>query len=217
MPIATLNTQSVGVIQAKPLTPEAFAPYGGVISSKHQLQTMKVLSANYGTAKKLFKVSPCENNFANAPSGVPSTPNFNMFRCSPPDHLIKYNVNGTKGKAQYHSTVLERHPFSTQTFLPMGRNKDAQAYLIIVAKNRAGDNLPDVNKIEAFIASGDQAVTYGAATWHAPMVALGETVDFGVFINENGQPGEDVEETYFEPGYEVEFQLNDESAVKSKL
>lgn len=214
MPLATLDS-NIPVVKATPLTPEAFAEYGGVISAREQLKTMKVLSANYGTAKKLFKVSPVVNNFDKCPSGVASTPNFNMFQCSPPNHLLKYNVNGKKGVTQYHSTVLERHPFSTQTFLPMGRDRNATAYLVIVAKNRA-DGLPDVNTVQAFVCRGDQAVTYGAGTWHAPMVALGDTCDFGVFINENGQGDEDCQETYFKPGFTVEFELNDET-VRSKL
>lgn len=215
MPLATLDSSNAKTIKATPLTPEAFAEFGGVISSAHQLKTHKIISANYGTAKKLFRVSPVQNNFHIAPSGVASTPNFNLFRCSPPDHILEYNVDGVKGKTRYVSTVLERHPFSSQTFLPMGRHKDAKAYIVIVAKNRP-DGLPDMDTVQAFIARGDQAVTYGAATWHAPMVALGDTCDFGVFINENGQPNEDVQETYFEPGIKIEFDVSEEP-VKSKL
>ncbi|CAN6669375.1 ureidoglycolate lyase [Trichomonascus vanleenenianus] len=214
MVLATLDTTNVPVIRAKPLTPEAFAPYGGVISSKHQMQTMEVLSANYGTAKKLFKVTPVINNFANCPSGKPSSGNFNMFRCSPPNHLLTYNADGIKNNTKYHSTVLERHPFSTQTFLPMGRDKNAKAYIVIVAKNRP-DGLPDINSLEAFVANGDQAVTYGPGTWHAPMVAIGETVDFGVFIHENGQAEEDCQETYFKPGFTIQFDNSD--SIPSKL
>lgn len=33
---------------------------------------------------------------------------------------------------------------------------------------------PDLRGLKAFIARGDQAVTYGAGTWHAPMIVLGE-------------------------------------------
>lgn len=215
MPIATLNSSEVKPVKATPLSPESFAEFGGVISSSHQLNTHPVTSANYGTAKKLFRVSPIVNNFDKCPSRVSSTPNFNLFRCSPPDHILEYNVNGIEGNTRYLATVLERHPFSTQTFLPMGRDKDAKAYIVIVAKNRS-DGLPDMNTVQAFVARGDQAVTYGAGTWHAPMVVLGDTVDFAVFINENGQPNEDVQETYFEPGINIEFDCSD-STLKSKL
>jgi ureidoglycolate lyase len=39
------------------------------------------------------------------------------------------------------------------------------------------------------------------------MVALGETVDFGVFIHENGIPNEDCQETYIYPGMTIEMGL----------
>ena len=45
---------------------------------------------------------------------------------------------------------------------------------------------PDLANLKAFVARGDQAVTYGVGTWHAPMIVLGKRrVDFVVtqFIN----------------------------------
>lgn len=54
---------------------------------------------------------------------------------------------------------------------------------------------PDLSKLKAFIARGDQAVTYGAATWHAPMVALGEKeIEFVVVQYANGRALDDVQE-----------------------
>lgn len=204
MPLKTFETTEIPTIVAQKLTPEAFSSFGGVISSPHQLASVKSASANYGTAVKLFKVSPIVNNYTAAPSHQSSSANFNLFRCSPPDHLIKYEANGDKNV--YTMKVLERHPFSTQTFLPMGISKDQIAYMVIVAKT-GSDGLPDPSTLQAFLANGNQAVTYGVATWHAPMVALNETVDFAVLIHENGVPDEDCQETYFDPGVSIEFSL----------
>ena len=159
-PIATLDYTNGDSIVAEPLTPEAFKEFGGVISTRHQLKSSNVTSANYGTAQKIFQITPVINNYANSSSGrVPNTGNFNMFRCSPPPSLQRSKT----GKTIYFSKVLERHPYSTQTFLPMGRPQSEVAYAVIVAKNDIDtkDKLPDLSSVRAFVANGDQAVTYG--------------------------------------------------------
>ncbi|KAG5362283.1 Ureidoglycolate lyase [Yarrowia sp. C11] len=196
MPLATLQvgTRSVPV---KPLTIDNFSPFGGVMSLADQQQPGDV-GANYGTATKIKGVSPVTNNFAYAPSKQPASSIWYGFRCSPPNHL----TTTKNSQSTYTCKVLERHPFSTQTFVPMGRDKDDQAYLVIVAKTGT-DGLPDINTLEAFEARGDQAVTYGVATWHAPMVVLHKPIDFGVFIHENSVPEENCQEVYFEPGVQL--------------
>lgn len=193
MVLATIKTDKK--IVAEPLTPDNFAPFGGVISSSHQLEKVQSSSANYGTATKLYKVSPVTNNYEKAPSHEPATCNWNMFRCTPPTHLINGNI--------YHSKVLERHPYSTQTFVPMGRPRSEVAYMVIVAPTKE-DGLPDVDGVKAFTVKGDQAVTYGVATWHAPMIALGDITDFAVLIHENGVADEDCQEVYLDE-LDVEF------------
>ncbi len=209
MVLKTFKLSDSPEITVEPLTPDSFAPYGGVISADHQIKNtnLKSNSANYGTAIKILKVSPIINNYENAPSGNKASANWNIFRCSPPNHILKYNVDGINGRTQYYSKVLERHPYSTQTFLPMGRNKNDLAYLVIVASND-NEGLPDPTSVKAFIAKGNQAVTYNVATWHAPMIALIDTLDFGVLIHENNVNEEDCQECYFDPGFTVTFDLN---------
>lgn len=49
--------------------------------------------------------------------------------------------------------------------------------------------MPDLKNLRAFVANGSQAVTYGAGTWHAPMIVVGDRpIDFVVvqFANEAG-------------------------------
>lgn len=59
--------------------------------------------------------------------------------------------------------------------------------------------MPDLENIRAFIARGDQAVTYGPGTWHAPMVVLGKKeVDFVVVQYVNGIGLEDCQEAVLE-------------------
>jgi ureidoglycolate lyase len=158
MVLKTFETQGIAPITAKPLTPSSFAEFGSIISANHQINGDTTSSANYGTAVKVHKVSKVVNNFENAPSGSPATANWNIFRCSPPLHLLKILEGGNRA---YLSKVLERHPFSTQTFLPMGAEKGNDvAYIVICAKTDPKDGLPDPNTVEAFTCRGDQAVTY---------------------------------------------------------
>jgi ureidoglycolate lyase len=137
MVLAELSVEGQTIhVEAKILTPERFAPYGGILSFEDQKGTVEKQAANYGTAVKLFKVSPVVNNYANAKSGKSSTANWNIFHCSPPNHLIT-SVSGSASQ-RYLSKVLERHPYSTQTFIPMGRNCSEISYMVIVARTRQG-------------------------------------------------------------------------------
>ncbi|CAH2353821.1 ureidoglycolate lyase [[Candida] railenensis] len=218
MPLKTYEVSSYPSIVAKPLTPESFAKYGGVISADHQIKAVKSSAANYGTAVKMHKVAPIVNNFAKSPSGKPATANWNIFRCSAPKHLIKSSVSSSTDKT-YTSKVLERHPFSTQTFIPMGQNLNKISFLVIVAKtdySTSPDDLPDPSQVEAFICKGNQSITYGAGTWHAPMVVVDENIpyiDFAVFIHENGVDDEDCQECYFNPGYTIEYKVDGASKL----
>lgn len=189
-------------IVAEPISPENFAKFGGVISSSHQLSTVQASSANYGTAIKLFKVSPIEKNSADA------TANFNLFRCSPPLHLIDDHRNEDEGLT-YTMNVLERHPLSSQTFIPMGRSRNEVSYMVIVAPSdpNSPQSLPLIDQSEAFVVRGDQAVTYGVGTWHAPMIALGDITDFAVLIHETGDNSRDTEEVSIE-SMKVEFSVS---------
>lgn len=92
----------------------------------------------------------------------------------------------------------------------MGQDLHKVSYLVIVAKldDSTKEKLPDPSLIRAFICKGNQSVTYGMETWHAPMVVIDETVpyiDYAVFIHENGVEDEDVQECYFEPGFQIVY------------
>lgn len=216
MVLKTFDISGAPAVEAVPLTPENFAPYGGVISADHQIQNVQSSAANYGTAKKIHKVAPIVNNYNKCPSRNPATANWNIFRCTAPKHLIETSNNGSS--KTYKAKVLERHPFSTQTFLPLGQHLSKKSYIVIVAKTDESNpnKLPDPTQLKAFICKGNQAITYGAATWHAPMVVIDEDVpyiDFAVFIHENGVADEDCQECYFEPGYNVRYNITSDSKL----
>lgn len=84
-------------------------------------------------------------------------------------------------------SVLERHPHSFQTFIPL----DASRYLVCVAPGGDGD-LPAIDGLRAFIASAGTGITYRANVWHHPMMALDRAAQFAVWMWRSG--GDDDEE-----------------------
>ena len=225
-------------VTASVLTPSAFAAFGSVIENprpdlhptsftRSDSLPYEPISANQGTAIKYQHVTRMVNLYdQGAPSGCHGEAVMNMFVCA----ARKLDPPGT-----FPVTILERHPFTTQTFIPLSADS-AKTYLVIVAPSippqtvdsefpvpnaRAasqgvsaarnaqpphaplpGRGLPDLRNLKAFLATAGQAVTYGAGTWHAPMVALGPegtTVDFVVVQFANGVPIEDCQEVVFAP------------------
>ena len=64
-----------------------------------------------------------------------------------------------------HVTMLERHPLSSQLFMPLTSNP----YLVVVATKGELINPEDVS---VFICSEGQGVNYHAGTWHHPLLTL---------------------------------------------
>ena len=172
-------------IRATILRRETFEPYGSIISPAEEIATYNSSNgvaennANQGTAIKLLSISQVQN------SSCAVIPHLNLFRCKSrgliyPDREFAIAVS-----------LLEKHPQSSQTFIPMGTSRDEIAYIVVVALAASNDmSKPDLSTIKAFACKGNQAVTYGAGVWHAPMIAVSERseysyVDFAVLIYEN--------------------------------
>lgn len=229
------------------LNPAAFAPFGEVIQNPctHDGEpTLETVEANQGSATKWLDVSHVDN-FYNAPFNCRENAKcvMNMFVCRP---------RQLKDGRLFKVGIMERHPYTPQTFIPMGPSREDKetAYLVIVAPSKPGigwryhdadgssrdeheikheeaqyllmyakqeqqrlellrqqapgspppkaSGPPDLQNLQAFIARGDQAVTYGAGTWHAPMVVLGEReVEFVVVQYANGVADDDCQEVEF--------------------
>lgn len=219
--VGNLNVQ----IKAERLTREAFAPFGEVIAnprpdlhptafaSQGDAATGTLpfngVSANQGSAIQYRNVSLPRNLYDQAPSGKGGQLIMSEFVCgarklSPPQD------SSSSSRGIFAVNILERHPFTTQTFSPLVSSP--AEYLVIVAPSLSpgsrdeglpvpelgdhlpGRGLPDVRGLKAFVASSRQAVTYGAGTWHAPMVALGDvgtSIDFLVVQFSSGVAVED--------------------------
>lgn len=64
-------------------------------------------------------------------------------------------------------TRLERHPCSSQLFVPMGMTA---RFLVVVAPDVAG--VPDVAGLRAFLCEGARGIVYAPGVWHHPLVSL---------------------------------------------
>ncbi|KAF5861927.1 hypothetical protein ETB97_012326 [Aspergillus alliaceus] len=229
-----LTTTPTLHLTPEPLTKEAFAPFGTAIyaplprdlTSAPPLTTLPQheptpVLANQSSALKYSPISPLEDNYRdNCPSKQPSTARMSMFSCFPRQLRA---LPGKPSKA-FDVRILERHPFTTQTFTPIDLSRQSPAepwFLVIVAPTLKGQTAtamtpagqttvrdpPDLRNLRAFVARGGQAVTYGAGTWHAPMVVVGSRrVDFVVVQFMNGMEGEDCQEVAFGEGIVVEIQ-----------
>lgn len=218
-------------VTALPLAPAAFARFGSVIQNpRPDLHPASFTTtgnlpfqpslANQGSAIRYQHVTRMVNLCSQGSARGEAV--MNMFVCA----ARKLDPPGI-----FPVTILERHPFTTQTFIPLSSGPAKQTYLVIVAPSLPpgsadaglpapkadaasataqnslppgvplpGRGLPDLRNLKAFVATADQAVTYGAGTWHAPMVALGPegtTVDFVVVQFANGVPIEDCQEVVF--------------------
>lgn len=84
------------------------------------------------------------------------------------------------------ATVMERHPYSSQTFLPL----KVARYLVVVAPDDR-DGEPDLTKVRAFLADGSLGVTYRSNIWHHGMTVLDETASMAVLMWCDGSSGDE--------------------------
>jgi len=78
-------------------------------------------------------------------------------------------------------TLMERHPYSSQTFFPM----DVGAYLVAVCPDDARGQ-PDVSRLRAFVVPGHLGIHYYPGTWHTGITVLTGQGEFLVLMHENG-------------------------------
>lgn len=130
-------------LRLRPLTAATFASYGFVAS----LDGRDGRSVNQGRAHRLDGFGQLHQHEEAARPAV-----------------ALYDV--TASSLPVTITLMERHPLTSQIFVPMG----GASALIVVAPAEA-DGLPDMARAEAFLSGPQQAFCYGAGIWHAPLFA----------------------------------------------
>lgn len=147
-------------ITARPLTREAFAPFGDVVSTDRPDLAARMV--NFGTAERKDEAGEL------ATSRPDARPNLATFRCHP---WTRFPVR---------IEALEKHPCSSQLFVPM----KVERFLVIVAP---GGDAPDLANVVAFSGGPGQAIVYRPGTWHMPLITLGdEPADFVMLVWEDG-------------------------------
>ncbi|MFT4020398.1 MAG: ureidoglycolate lyase [Acinetobacter sp.] len=140
------------LIQVQPLSNEAFAPFGEVIScTGHDF-----FHINDAHTERYHALVETEI-VGEAKVGI------SIFR----------NIKTTT--LPLDISMLERHPKGSQAFIPM----QGQKFLIVVAPELNAEQ-PDTHKICAFLSDGSQGVNYRAGTWHHPLLTLESPSDFAV-------------------------------------
>ena len=145
-------------LKPAPLTSQAFAPFGDLISAE---TCRDIRTINEGHTVRF-------NNLANLALNAPGlAPCLSIFRSEAWQlpHMVR---------------SLERHPLSSQAFIPLGQS----AYLIVVAP--PGPLVE--NEIQAFIGQPGQGINYHPGTWHHYNVALVEGADFLVVDADGDTP-----------------------------
>jgi ureidoglycolate lyase len=82
--------------------------------------------------------------------------------------------------------LLERHEFSSQTFVPL----DVGRWLVVVCA-RAPLGGPDVAHGRALIAGPDRGITYRTNTWHHGFTVLDRPGRFAMFMWLDGSSGDE--------------------------
>jgi ureidoglycolate lyase len=141
--VQTNVAQAVRTIVAEPLTREAFAPCGDVISAEGHDR----LPVNYyGDRMDVYKAGPFES-----------------------DQPVEFLLTVTRIR-DFRVTFLERHMELTQTFIPLAGHPFIIA--VAPPDARLEDGVPAFDDVRAFFVPGDVAVNIHRGTWHEPPFPL---------------------------------------------
>lgn len=132
----------------EPLTREAFAPFGDLISTEGRDHFL----INNGSTQRYHRLAEVQL------SGPGDVGIISIFRAQA---LVM----------PFPITMLERHPHGSQAFVPLL----GHPFLIVVAP---ANDQPDPEQIRAFISDGRQGVNYHRGVWHHPILALQPVDDF---------------------------------------
>lgn len=149
-----------------PLTRQAFAPYGDVIETDPS--TVRLI--NNGTTERFHRLSVTE---AEGEGVIIS-----LFRSQP--RQFPYEIG-----------MMERHPFGSQSFLPIS----GRPFLVAVSDDLGGRP----GEPMVFLARGDQGVNYRRNIWHHPLMALEAPGDF--LVVDRDKPENNLEEFHFDTPY----------------
>ena len=132
------------VIQALPITPERFAPFGDVIAAlPSQKEAMN--AARFERFDDLATIDVDTSDGAH--------PAISIARARTPSTV------------PYSFDLMERHPYGSQAFIPLSSFR----FVVVVAP--AGE-IVEAEDLHAFVTNGSQGVNYHKGVWHMPLIAF---------------------------------------------
>lgn len=141
-------------LPVEPLTPDAFAPFGSVVTTEDAEQRI----INEGTTTRFHDLTAVDVSDAGGRACM------SLFRATARPRPIAIRM-------------LECHPLGSQTFFPL----EPDGWLVVVAQ---GGETPDLATLRCFRATGTQGVTYAKGAWHHPVLVLKPMQDFFVIDRE---------------------------------
>lgn len=136
------------ILSVRPLTREAFAPFGDVIEVSDSVTHYPINAGNTERYHDLAAVEP-----------------------GPDGRAIISIFRGEPRELPFRVTMMERHPLGSQAFVPMS----GQPYLVVVAPP---SDAPRAAELQTFLATAAQGVNYAPGVWHHPLLALDGVSDF---------------------------------------
>jgi len=157
-------------ITAQPLTREAFAPFGDVLDTGGDTH----FPINAGKCERYHDLATAEAAGPNARVIL------SIFRGSAYDFPLKL-------------TMVERHPFGSQAFMPLS----PRPFLVVVCH----DGPEGPGEPHAFLTAPGQGVNYPRNRWHAVLTPIGAPQDF--LVVDRAGDGGNLEEFHFAEPYEI--------------
>lgn len=136
------------ILTARPLTREAFAPFGQVLDAEGGPNPQLI---NAGKSERYHDLATAEA------TGTDARVILSIF------HGMPYAFPLTL-------TMMERHPFGSQAFMPLS----PRPFLVVVAQDDGGRP----GEPQAFVTAPGQGVNYPRNLWHAVLTPIGAPQDF---------------------------------------
>ena len=132
------------------LTAENFSQFGEVLS----IENKEFVTINDGYAKKYADLAKIDTQEEQGETSV---------------HIFV----AKKRLFPLQITMLEKHPFFSQTFIP----KANTPFIVVVSPP---SEKPVIENIRVFISNGDQGISYSRGVWHFPLISTKDNAQFVV-------------------------------------
>ena len=163
-------------LTAKPLSRDAFAPYGDVV----EINDASHFSINEGAIERFHDLAQLD---------VGDDPQAKII-CS----IARCN---TASSLPFRIKVIERHPLGTQLFYPMFNGP-----ILLVVGVQAQE--PDPLTFEAFVSNGQQGINFHRNVWHIPLISLNEGEKY-IIVDRDG-PGNNCDFYHFDDSTKITLQ-----------